>query len=174
MRILIMGEYSGRVRDAFTNRGHTVVSCDIEHPTLTPGFHYRGDVLDILYNGWDMMIAHPTCTFLTVSGLHWNKNNPDREREKQKNLLNSVNFFGMRLLIKLQLKIQLVVYPHVLNLVNLHSIFNLMIMVKMLVRKPVYGLKDYLNCNQLDIFHHALQQMVKSGGVIKQIAVKIA
>lgn len=72
MKILIACEYSGRVRDAFTARGHQALSCDFL-PTDAPGIHYQGDVRDILYAGWDMMIAHPPCTYLTVAGLHWNK-----------------------------------------------------------------------------------------------------
>jgi hypothetical protein len=77
MRILIACEYSGRVRDAFIARGHDAMSCDLL-PTDAPGPHYQGDVRDILGEGWDMMIAHPPCTFLTVAGLHWNKRDPER------------------------------------------------------------------------------------------------
>jgi hypothetical protein len=70
MKILIACEYSGRVRDAFLALGHDAVSCDIL-PTDVPGPHYQGDVRDILNDGWDMMIAHPPCTYLSVSGMHW-------------------------------------------------------------------------------------------------------
>jgi len=70
MRILIACEYSGKVRDAFRKLGHDAISCDLL-PTETPGPHYRGDVMDILYDGWDMMIAHPPCTHLAVSGARW-------------------------------------------------------------------------------------------------------
>ena len=70
MKILIACEYSGRVRDAFIARGHDAMSCDIL-PTVVPGPHYQGDVRDILNDGWDMMIAHPPCTYLSVSGMHW-------------------------------------------------------------------------------------------------------
>lgn len=70
MRILIACEYSGTVRDAFTAKGHYAVSCDLL-PTDAPGQHYEGDVFDIINNGWDMMIAHPPCTYLSVSGMHW-------------------------------------------------------------------------------------------------------
>ena len=72
MKILISCEYSGRVRDAFTAKGHDVTSCDLL-PTERPGKHYEGDVYDILYqDDWEMMIAHPDCTYLCSSGLHWN------------------------------------------------------------------------------------------------------
>ena len=72
MKILVACEYSGIVRDAFTAKGHDVTSCDLL-PTERPGKHYEGDVYDILYqDDWEMMIAHPDCTYLCSSGLHWN------------------------------------------------------------------------------------------------------
>lgn len=67
MRVLIACEYSGRVRDAFIAQGHDAMSCDLL-PTDAPGPHYQGDVKAIIGNGWDMMIAHPPCTHLAVSG----------------------------------------------------------------------------------------------------------
>ena len=70
MKILIACEYSGRVRDAFIARGHAAMSCDLL-PTDAPGPHYQGDVFDIINDGWDLMIAHPPCTYLSVSGMHW-------------------------------------------------------------------------------------------------------
>jgi len=70
MHILIACEYSGTVRDAFIAKGHDAMSCDLL-PTDAPGPHYQGDVFDIINNGWDMMIAHPPCTYLSVSGMHW-------------------------------------------------------------------------------------------------------
>lgn len=71
MKVLIACEYSGAVRDAFLARGHDAMSCDLL-PTDVPGPHYQGDVFDILDDGWDLMIAHPPCTYLCSSGLHWN------------------------------------------------------------------------------------------------------
>ena len=70
MKVLIACEYSGVVRDAFLKRGHDAMSCDLL-PTDAPGPHYRGDVFDIINDGWDLMIAHPPCTYLSVSGMHW-------------------------------------------------------------------------------------------------------
>ncbi len=67
MRVLVACEYSGRVRDAFRRLGHDAMSCDLL-PTESLGPHYQGDVLDILGDGWDLMIAHPPCTHLAVSG----------------------------------------------------------------------------------------------------------
>lgn len=71
MRVLIACEYSGAVRDAFRARGHDAMSCDLL-PTDVPGPHYEGDVFDVIGDGWDLMIAHPPCTYLSSSGLHWN------------------------------------------------------------------------------------------------------
>jgi site-specific DNA-cytosine methylase len=72
VKILIACEFSGIVRDAFIRAGHDAMSCDLL-PTEHPGPHYQGDVLDILSEGWDMMIAHPPCTDLAVSGAAWFK-----------------------------------------------------------------------------------------------------
>ena len=77
MRVLVACEYSGRVRDAFIRRGHDAMSCDIL-PTDSPGPHYQGDVQDILGDGWDLMVAHPPCTYLTNSGVTWLHKDPTR------------------------------------------------------------------------------------------------
>ena len=63
-------EFSGTVRNAFRKRGHDAMSCDLL-PSETEGPHYQGDVRDVLQDGWDLMIAHPPCTYLAVSGMHW-------------------------------------------------------------------------------------------------------
>lgn len=70
MKVLVACEFSGVVRDAFSSRGHDAWSCDIL-PTESPGQHIEGDVLKILDDGWDLMIAHPPCTFLANSGCKW-------------------------------------------------------------------------------------------------------
>lgn len=67
MRVLVACEYSGVVRDAFKDAGHYAMSCDFL-PTDQPGLHFQGDVLEILDQDWDLMIAHPPCTHLAVSG----------------------------------------------------------------------------------------------------------
>lgn len=77
MKVLIACEYSGRVRDAFASKGHEVLSCDFE-PTETPGNHYQGDIIDVLGDGWDLMVAHPPCTYLTNSGVCWLHRDPAR------------------------------------------------------------------------------------------------
>ena len=70
MKVLVACEYSGRVRDAFSALGHRAVSCDIL-PSEAPGEHHCGDVRELLCDGWDLMIAHPPCTHLAVSGSRW-------------------------------------------------------------------------------------------------------
>lgn len=72
MRVLIACEYSGTVRDAFIRLGHDAMSCDLL-PTDSDGPHYRGNVADILDGTWDLMIAHPPCTDIAVSGAAWFK-----------------------------------------------------------------------------------------------------
>jgi hypothetical protein len=69
-RVLIACEYSGRVRDEFIKAGHEALSCDLL-PTEVDGPHYQGDVLDIINDDWDLMIAHPPCTRLANSGVRW-------------------------------------------------------------------------------------------------------
>lgn len=72
MRVLVACEYSGVVRDAFLNAGHYAMSCDLlPCESTASGDHYQGDVRDILDHDWDLMIAHPPCTYLSVSGMHW-------------------------------------------------------------------------------------------------------
>ena len=78
-------EYSGTVRDAFLALGHDAMSCDLL-PTDSPGPHYQGDVRDILGNGWDLMIAHPPCTHLAVSGAKWF----DQKKSQQEEALDFV------------------------------------------------------------------------------------
>jgi len=73
MRILIACEYSGRVREAFRALGHDAWSCDLFEPAEDgSAFHYTGDALEVAHSEpWDLMIAHPPCTYLSVSGMHW-------------------------------------------------------------------------------------------------------
>jgi len=70
MRVLVACEYSGRVRDAFTKMGHFAMSCDLL-PSDSPGHHYTGSVLDVIDHNWDLMIAHPPCTYLSNAGARW-------------------------------------------------------------------------------------------------------
>jgi len=88
MRVLVACEFSGIVRDAFAAKGHDAWSCDLL-PTEKPGNHIQGDVLEILDDGWDLMIAHPPCTYLSYAGTaHWNK--PGR----LENRLEALDFFA--------------------------------------------------------------------------------
>jgi hypothetical protein len=73
-------KYSGVVRDAFAALGHDAISCDLL-PTERPGWHYQGDVRDILDWGFDLMIAHPPCTHLAVSGARWFKDKAQEQQE---------------------------------------------------------------------------------------------
>jgi len=70
VRVLVACEYSGRVRDAFRGLGHEAMSCDLL-PTDAPGPHHQGDVFDVIDDGWDLMVAHPPCTYLCNSGVRW-------------------------------------------------------------------------------------------------------
>jgi len=80
MKVLVACEFSGAVRDAFTARGHLAISCDLLE-SETEGLHYQGSVLDILGEGWDLMIAHPPCTHLAVSGSRWFKDKVKEQEE---------------------------------------------------------------------------------------------
>lgn len=85
MRVLVACEYSGRVRDAFLRRGHDATSCDLLDTDVS-GPHYTGDIRDIIDDNWDLMIAHPPCTYLTVAGLHWNKKDETRNAKTEEAL----------------------------------------------------------------------------------------
>lgn len=82
MKVLIACEFSGVVREAFAAKGHDAWSCDLL-PSEKPGNHIQGNVLDILDKGWDLIIAHPPCTYLAVSGARWWEN---RVQEQEKAL----------------------------------------------------------------------------------------
>jgi hypothetical protein len=85
MKVLIACEFSGVVREAFKKRGHDAWSCDLL-PTDIPGQHIQYDVLDLLDDRWDLIIAHPPCTHLTISGARWFK----EKRQQQK---DAIDFF---------------------------------------------------------------------------------
>jgi len=78
MKILVACERSGIVRDAFRALGHDAWSCDLEACEGDSTWHIQGDALVYAQDGWDLMIAHPECRYLSVSGLHWNKRRPER------------------------------------------------------------------------------------------------
>ena len=98
MRVLIACEFSGIVREAFARRGHDAWSCDLL-PSELPGKHYQKDICEIIINTWgfwDLMIAHPPCTYLTVSGNRWFKPEfafrfPHRKQQREK----AIDFFRL-------------------------------------------------------------------------------
>ena len=80
MRVLVACEFSGAVREAFKAQGHDAWSCDLLE-TEIPGQHIVGDVLEVLGRGWDLMIAHPPCTHLSVSGARWWKDKAQEQAD---------------------------------------------------------------------------------------------
>lgn len=91
MRILVACEFSGIIRNEFAKLGHDAWSCDFLPSEIT-GNHYQGDVVDIISKGWDLMIAHPPCTYLCVTGNKWMKPEyvdrfPDREQKREEAIL---------------------------------------------------------------------------------------
>ena len=87
MRVLIACEFSGVVRDAFIAAGHDAVSCDLM-PSEKPGPHITGNVTQLLNDSWDLMIAHPPCTYICNSGVRWLHSRPGRWE-----LLNEAKIF---------------------------------------------------------------------------------
>ena len=93
MKVLVACEFSGAVRDAFIRGGHEAMSCDLL-PTDVPGPHYQGDVFDIVNKDWDLMIAHPPCTYLTLTGNKWFKPEyKDRFPNRQQQRQDAIDFF---------------------------------------------------------------------------------
>lgn len=86
MKVLVACEFSGKVRDAFIAKGHDAVSCDLL-PTESKGNHYQGDVFDIIDSGFDLMIAHPPCTYLSNTGIRWFNEEKYHEKARQRKKL---------------------------------------------------------------------------------------
>ena len=78
LRVLVACESSGTVREAFRGLGHDAWSCDLQTADDSSNFHFQGDCLDVFSAGWDLIIAHPPCTYLTVSANKWLKDQPER------------------------------------------------------------------------------------------------
>lgn len=89
-RVLVACEFSGRVREAFRRRGYDAWSCDLL-PSEIRGQHIEGDVRRVLGWGWDLMIAHPPCTHLAVSGARWFKDKGPQQREALRFVLELLN-----------------------------------------------------------------------------------
>ena len=92
MRVLVACEYSGAVRDEFIKLQHDAMSCDLL-PTDVPGPHYQGDVFDIINDGWDLMIAHPPCTYISRAGARWMYQNNNVNQERLIKALDAKDFF---------------------------------------------------------------------------------
>lgn len=93
MKVAVLCEFSGIVRDAFIFRGHDAISCDLE-PTESPGPHIQGSIKDYDWSGYDLIIAHPPCTYLCASGERWflkkyEKRFPGRKQKR----IDAINFF---------------------------------------------------------------------------------
>tara|TARA_Y100000296_G_C5089902_1_gene214321 strand:- start:22 stop:594 length:573 start_codon:yes stop_codon:yes gene_type:complete len=91
MKVLVACEYSGRVRDAFTKKGHDAWSCDMLPSDAPEGNHYQGDVTDILYDDWDLIVAHPPCTYFANSGVSW----LHKDKSRWSKLDESAEFFNL-------------------------------------------------------------------------------
>ena len=93
MRVLVACEFSGIVRDAFTDRGHSAMSVDLLPTERNPINHWQGDVLDVLDWGWDLMIAHPPCTYLANSGVRWLYKDGEPDEDRWLRMADSAEFF---------------------------------------------------------------------------------
>ncbi len=92
MRILVACEFSGTVRDAFNKLGYDAWSCDIQ-PSIKEGKHIQDDVLKVINNKWDMMIAHPPCTYLSKAGARWLHQNGKINEERYEKGIKAKEFF---------------------------------------------------------------------------------
>lgn len=92
MRVLVACEFSGVVRDAFIAAGHDAISCDLL-PTERPGPHVQGDVLPLLRQPWDLVVAHPPCTFLAKSGVRWLYDDRAPFRTRWQDMIDAATFF---------------------------------------------------------------------------------
>lgn len=103
LNVLVACESSGEVRNAFRRMGHNAWSCDLLPADDNSPFHIQGDCLDVAYDEnhkWDLMIAHPPCTYLCSSGLHWNKRTPGRAAKTEDALI----FFKQLMLAPIPMK----------------------------------------------------------------------
>lgn len=89
MRVLVACEFSGIVRDAFRAKGHNAWSCDLTDCEAESTYHWKGDVLGLLDQDWDMMIAHPPCTYLSIAGYHYSL----KDSKRMKQTFEGLEFF---------------------------------------------------------------------------------
>lgn len=93
LRVLVACEFSGVVRDAFIRRGHDAISCDLLPSESDFGPHHQGDVRPLLREPWDLVIAHPTCTFLCKSSIRWLTDPDPKYKLRWQQLIESAEFF---------------------------------------------------------------------------------
>ncbi len=98
MKILIACEFSGVVREAFRKKGHDAWSCDLLPSDIASPYHIQDDVLKHLNEGWDMMIAHPPCTYLSNSGVRWLYNSDKTKNEERWENMRTGREFFLKLL----------------------------------------------------------------------------
>lgn len=159
MKVLVACEYSGRVRDAFIRAGHFAISCDLLPTESDFGPHYQGDVFELIESGlydFDLMIAHPPCTYLAVSGLHWNKRNPERAKQTEEALDFVTRLWNLPIERVCVWKILLVVSIVGCHLCQNHNMFSRMISAKTPVRKQVCGFADCRRWFQLNVLRVVL------------------
>lgn len=89
MKVLVACEFSATVRDEFRALGHDAWSCDLDLCLKDPAWHIQADVRSVLSDGWDLMIGHPPCTYLTIAANKWHKLDPTREQKR----IDAVSFF---------------------------------------------------------------------------------
>jgi hypothetical protein len=94
LNVLIACEFSGAIRNEFRKLGHNAISCDLEKSIDNSSHHHCGDVRELLNNGWDLMIAHPPCTYLTLAGNRWFKPEyADKYPTRQQDRQDAIDFF---------------------------------------------------------------------------------
>jgi len=109
MKVLVACEFSGIVRDAFIAKGRNAMSCDLL-PTEKPGPHYQGDIDDMLCYSWDLIIAHPPCTHLAVSGARWFKDKQQEQKEAIEFFMKLVNADAPKICVENPISIMSTVY----------------------------------------------------------------
>ena len=122
MKVLVACEYSGTVRDAFIRLGHEAMSCDLL-PTDKPGPHYQGDVFDIINDGFDLMIAHPPCTYLCNSGVRWLIKDGVFLEPRHTEMVNGAEFFKKLLNVNIP-KIAIenpIMHKHAKNIIGVNQ-----------------------------------------------------
>jgi site-specific DNA-cytosine methylase len=139
MRVLVACEFSGTVRDAFAAKGHDAWSCDIL-PTESPGNHYQCDLFEVIDKDWDLIIAHPPCTYLTVTGNRWFKPEyKDRFPTREQDRKDAIDFF-MKIANNKCPRIAIENPVGVMS--RIYRLFSLTNTDTTKAKRPVYGSRD--------------------------------